>query len=124
MTFNHLDDLQKAFTKCAALLNPHGELHLVIPDFDYFKRPRHRYQMEIEDIDQDEYAVMIHRSEGNIADIVRKEKKYTSAAEKANLSFMDSMPMCPTAALIDSKPSYREFADTPITHLLRFRLES
>ena len=121
MVFNHIGDLNAAFHKVDQLLKKRGELHVVIPDFDYFKMRRHDYQVSSETINDNAYAVAVQRNFGTIADIVRRPEEYHKAAQSANLSLIESIPMFPTDDLIRSKPSYQALKNQAITHLLRYQ---
>ena len=123
MSLVHIGDLQEAFKKTHNLLNPRGEFQAIVPDFDYFRRPRHDYEVSFEDIDADEYATMVKRPFGTLADIVRSIDRYRAVGNETGLRLVEDVPMPPTEKLMQTVPRYRGSAGKPMTHLLRFIVE-
>ena len=120
MVLNHIGDLSTAFKKINKLLKNGGELQIVVPDYQYFKKQRYGHETEIERLNQDEYVAQDKDSQGLIADIVRKIKIYKEIAQKSGLNFTEHIKMYPTKSLIKHIPHYLEIKDEAITHLLRF----
>jgi 2-polyprenyl-3-methyl-5-hydroxy-6-metoxy-1,4-benzoquinol methylase len=121
MCLSHMRDVKLAFHKMKLLLKPNGELFLVVPDYDYFKLPRHDYKVEMDEIDDDQYVVAITRPSGTIADIVRKNQVYIAAGEKEHLQLIEQVPMLPTEAYIAKAPKFANVKNRALTQLLRFK---
>ena len=121
MVLIHLGDLNKAFNKANSLLEENGELHVIVPDYDYFKRERHDYKVEFEDINPDEYSTLIHRPIGSFADVVRKSKVYERVGKENGLKLISDTLMYPTPNLISALPKYKELEKVVMMHLLRFK---
>jgi cyclopropane fatty-acyl-phospholipid synthase-like methyltransferase len=117
----HIMDLRTAFAKMKALLTKNGRVILIVSDYDYWKRPRYDYQVEIEDINDDEFVSRTTRSFGTLTSIVRKVKKYEELAQKARLALEKHVSMIPTPELIEKEPKYQAMQDSPIMHLLIFK---
>ncbi len=120
MSLVHIANLDAAFRKIGCLLEPGGEFLTIVPNYDHHRRPRHGYQMKIEEIDSDQYVVAVTRPHGTLVDIIRRINKYTVAAEKSNLRLVEDIPMVPSEKLMEKAPRFRESAGIPMTHLLRF----
>lgn len=121
MVFIHFGNLTKAFNKVNSLLDESGELIMIIPDYDYFKRKRIDYKVEFEEINPDEYSTMIHRPIGSFADVVRKSKVYEKVGRENGFKLISDTYMYPTSKLISALPKYKEFEKTIMMHLLRFK---
>lgn len=121
MSFSHINDLGKAFSKVNSLLKTNGELIIVVPDYDYFKLPRHDYKIETQELNKDEYVISITRPSGTIADIVRKNSVYTGAASQAGFKLTEQIPMFPTEAYIARAPKFVSHKDKSLTQLLKFQ---
>lgn len=120
MSFNHIADVNGAFQKISDIINPDGEVILIIDDFEYTKTPRFDYEISTEDINDDEYVVSIRRGDVVISDVVRTTNIYKKAAEANGLILADEIAMSPSDELIKESPKYKEFKDVPLTRLLRF----
>jgi len=121
MVMTHIKDIEGAFNKISAILNSSGELLIIIPDYDYYKQPRYNYKIQTEELNDREYAALIKRPQGEIADIVRTIEVYKEAGEKTGLKLTEDIPMTPTEDLIKRVPHYKEKKDVVMTHLLRFQ---
>jgi SAM-dependent methyltransferase len=121
MVLIHIGDINKAFQKANSLLNKNGELHIIVPDYDYFRRERIDYKVEFKDINPDEYATLIHRPIGAFADVVRRSRVYEKIAKENGLKLVSDTPMYPTPELINAIPKYKEFEKVVMMHLLRFK---
>jgi len=124
MSFGHIADLNAAFRKIQNLLKPGGELLIIVPDYDYFKKPRYNYKLSFEEINEDEYAVSVERTIGAMADVVRKSSKYEKVGKEVGLELLEDKPMPPTKKLLEQVPKYKEFKGVSLTRLLKFRLTS
>ncbi|MBW3019085.1 class I SAM-dependent methyltransferase, partial [Candidatus Woesearchaeota archaeon] len=123
MVFGHIEDLDTAFTKLYSMLKPGGQFHIVTHDYDYNKMKRYKYDVQIEELNEDSYVTMTKRKFGSIADIVRKVKMLKEAAEKAGLTFIEDIPMYPTERLMKTAPHYEASRNVVLTHFLRFKSE-
>lgn len=120
MVLPNLLDLEAVFGKLKSLMRENAKLIVVVPDYDYFKTPRHGYGLEMAAMNSEEYVIEITRPTVVLTDIVRKNEVYIAAAEKAGLHCVDSIPMVPSGSFTEQLPQYSEFQNQPIMHLLRF----
>jgi 2-polyprenyl-3-methyl-5-hydroxy-6-metoxy-1,4-benzoquinol methylase len=120
MSFPHIADLDAAFAKVRTLLADDGEVVLVVPDYDYFRMPRDGYKIDIQEIDDDSYAVTITRSTGPLADVVRRTSVYEHSARAAGLVLRQEIAMTPTEGQIARAPKYELIRDQALTRLLVF----
>lgn len=120
MSLVHIEDLDVAFGKINELLERGGEFQTIVPDFDHQRRPRHGYQIAVEEIDHDEYVIAVERPSGILVDLVRRTSKYEDCARKHGARLIEDIPMVPTENLMAALPRFRESAGIPLTHLLRF----
>ncbi len=121
MTFSHLKDISEAFSKIFSLLKEDGELIIIVPDFKYFKLPRHDYEIEMESLNDKEYVISVKRSSGKIADIVRENSVYENAAALAGFHLSEIVAMFPTPDFISKVPKYSSLRNQPISQILRFK---
>lgn len=120
MSFVHIGNLEEAFKKISGFLNPQGELIAIVPDYDYFHAPRNNYEVTFEEVDSDEYATLIKRPHGTLADIVRTTKKYSRVAEGYGISLLHDIPI----PALQNTPAGEYTTENPsviATHLLRFQ---
>lgn len=120
MSFVHIKDVDQGVKKVYDILSPGGEFVLIVPDFDYFGKPRFGYKIEREEINNEEYAVMVERPEASIADIIRTPQRYKEACLKAGFNFLENKPVFPTKVLLDAFPKYHQMKNTAMSQLLRF----
>ncbi len=121
MSFPHIADIDAAFRTLRSLATDRAEIILVVSDFEYFKTPRHGYDIETQPIDDEQYAVAITRpNDGTIADIVRTTDVYQRAAEQAGFDLAEERAMTPTENQIARAPKYGAMRAVAITRLLRF----
>lgn len=123
MSFPHIADIAGAFKKIRSLLSESGEVILVIPDYEYFRMPRHDYQVETQEINADQYAVAVTRETGTIADIIRRVSVYEAAAKATGLALVEDKAMKPTESQIARSPKYQSVRDHALTRLLRFKIK-
>ena len=121
LVFNHIKDLSMVFKKINILLTKGGELHIIVPDYDYYRLSKFDYQIDIEEINEDEYAVQVNRRDGIIADVVRNIEVYKKKASKTGLVFVEDMKLYPTKELLEKVPKYRLFKKICREHLLKFK---
>src|SRR3989338_1064782 len=72
LSLNHIADLGGFFHKAFNMLSTKVHMICVVPDFDYWGQPRRRYEINVEQIDEQTYAAAVTRPSGIIADIVRR----------------------------------------------------
>lgn len=118
MVFIHISDLEKAFRHVNKMLKRKGEFQLIIPDYEYFRRPRD--EVTIKEINSDECVMEIRRETGTVADIVRKQEIYLKIAKECDFTLIEHVPMLPSKELINNSSKYGEFSNKPILHLFRF----
>lgn len=121
MAFNHIGNLDSAFKKVCKFLNSGGNLLLIVPNYDYYKEKRHDYNVDVYELNNNEYAVKIKRDFGIIADIVRKVLVYKNFAEKYGLILKKHDKMKPNDYLLSHYPSYSNFTNKSVTDLLFFK---
>ena len=118
MVFIHISDLKKAFNHVNQMLKQKGELQLIIPDYEYFRRPRN--EVTIKEINSDECVMEIKRETGTVVDIVRKQEIYLKVAKECGFKLIEHVPMVPSKELINNSSKYGGFSNKPILHLFRF----
>lgn len=121
MSVVHMANLEKAMKKVSDLLEDDGEFRMIVPDFEYAKTPRFNYDLEVEETNENEYVVKVHRPTVTTVDIVRKSEIYINAAEAAGLVLKEDMPMKPTEDLLQEKPEYGQFQDKAIARMISFK---
>jgi len=120
MSFVHIRDIDESFKKISGFLNSHGELIAIVPDYNYFHGPRNNYELTFEELDDEEYATLIKRPHGTLADIVRATEKYYRVAEKYGMSLLEDIPI-PALQKTPAGDYTTENLDVIATHLLRFQ---
>ena len=120
MSFVHIGDLDEAFKKISGFLNSRGELIAIVPDYDYFHASRNNYEVTFEELDDEEYATLIKRPHGTLADIVRATEKYSRVAERHGISLLENVPI-PALQKTPAGDYTTENLDVIATHLLRFQ---
>jgi len=121
MVFGHIADIKTTFDKMSSLLKKDGELHIIIPDYDYYTSTDHAHPITIEKLNKDEFVVEVLRPQGRIADIARKTENYISTAKNCGLKPIKDVRIYPTESLIKSVPRYARFRHTVLAHLLIFK---
>lgn len=124
MSFPHIADVDGAFKKLRSLANEGGEAIIVVPDYEYFKTPRHDYAIELQPIDENQYAIAVTRPSGTLADIVRKTRVYQQSAESAGFELVEEREMKPTENQIARAPRYASVKEKVLTRLLRFKVST
>ena len=120
MVLTNIFDLEVVFRKLRSLMRDEAKLVVIVPDYEYFKTPRHGYELDIAEINSQEYVIETTRPNSVLTDIVRKNDVYVVVAKASGLELIDSIPMIPTEAFSSQLVQYSEFRDQPIMHLLRF----
>lgn len=123
MSFVHIADLNQAFKKISGLLPKDGVFACIVPDYMYFRIPRFGYDIQIEDISDDEYVNKTKRPYGTFADIVRRMHRYEIEGNKFGLKLVEDIPIKPTENYIRTNPKYEGKQDITILHLLIFHKE-
>lgn len=120
MSFVHIGNLEEAFKKISGFLNSQGELIVIVPDYNYFHAPRNNYEVDFEELDDEEYVTLIKRPHGTLADIVRTIGKYSQAAEACGMSLLEDIPI----PALQNTPEGQYIKENPsviATHLFRFQ---
>lgn len=121
MSFGHIANVERSFQKVYQLLKRGGDFIITVPNYEYFRKPRYDYFVEIKDINEGEYVTQTRRPHwGLIAEIVRKTFVYIDAAEKVGFSLVKEVPMKPTERLAVRAPRYQETRNETLTDLLHF----
>ncbi len=120
MVFNHISEVGQAFKKAYSALKKQGELIIVSPDFEYFKRSRHYYKIKIIPIDRNQYTAGTIRDSGLIADIIRTQALYIKSAGSAGFKILEEVEILPTGSFIKKSPWRAKFREQPVARLLRF----
>lgn len=121
MVLGHIAEICPAFEKMFSLTRKGGEVHLIVPAYEYFKRQREGCTVEVADISPEAYVVQVTRELGKIAEIVRKEEVYARIAQEVGFVVQQPLPMYPTSALMRDRPRFVAFKDQPLTYLLRLQ---
>lgn len=124
MSFSHIADLESTFKKIKKMLKTTGELQLIIPNYDYFRKKKpYREILKIEEMNPEEYILLQKRHFGTIADIIRKPEVYEKNAIQEGFKCLESVQLQPNQELISKEPRYEQVKDDTIAHLLRFRMK-
>lgn len=107
MTLSHFLDLESFFIRCANIMEVNGELIIVVPNFDYFQRPRFGYMSELVHFDS-QCAIRIKNKSGSLSQIVRKNEVYHKAANQAGLSLLTEKLMKIDEDLVTEEPKYKK----------------
>lgn len=121
LSFVHIKDIKATFKKINSFLKKEGELIAVVPDFDYFSKPRFGYKILIEELNKEEYVAMIERPESSIADIARTVNLYRRIGLQFGLILIEDKPLPPSELLMRNIPRYREMDGIAMSRLLRVR---
>ncbi|MBI2029109.1 class I SAM-dependent methyltransferase [Candidatus Gottesmanbacteria bacterium] len=122
MSLNHVLNIDFAFKKLSSLLKNTGKLQTIIPDYDYFNRKRHGYNIKFEKISSKEFACMVTRPDfGTLADLVRKVSIYQTAGEKYDLKLVENKSMIPTIEWMEQYPRFKKMENVTLWHLVIFK---
>lgn len=96
--FEHIVDIDSAFSKISSLLENEGTFYLMVADFDYNTTTRvnangFEVVTETQTVDDETVATKTHYDGGLIYDIMRKLKSVTSSANKSNLKQIKNIDM-------------------------------
>lgn len=117
----HIADLDEVMKKIAELLRENGDFFLIIPDFEYARMERHGYEMNIDNVGEDEYIVSTKRPNGVITDIIRKPEVYVVIAQNEGLFLVDRKDILPVENFLEANNAGEEFRNIPLATFLRFR---
>jgi 2-polyprenyl-3-methyl-5-hydroxy-6-metoxy-1,4-benzoquinol methylase len=120
LALSHILDIEKAFQKISGMIKKGGEFIIVMLDYNYYKSSRFDYEIQMEDIDANTYAIYIRGKYGALADVVRKTELYPKIAEKVGLKHIETIPMKPSSSLISGMPQFNEVKDKVIFNLIHF----
>lgn len=122
MSFGHIADPEGAFQKIYQLLRIKGDFIITVPNYEYFKKSRYDYIVEVKDINEDEFVTQTRRPHwGLIAEIVRKTSIYKNAATKVGFNLLEEVSMKPTQNLIVRASRYQETRENTLADLLHFQ---
>lgn len=122
MNFGHIADVDASFRKIYQLLERTGDFIITVPNYEYFRKPRYDYIVEVEDMNEDEFVTQTKRPQwGLIAEIVRKASIYKNAAAKVGFNLLEEISMKPTKNLITRVPRYQETRNAILVDLLHFQ---
>ncbi len=121
MSFVHIGNLEEAFKKISGFLNSEGELIAIVPDYDYFHAPRNNYDVTFEELDDEEYATLIKRPHGTLADIVRTTEKLSRVAEQNDMYLLEDIPIPSLQKTPAGEYTTTENLDVIAAHLVRFQ---
>lgn len=120
LSFVHVRNPFSAMKKISEMLAGSGELLMVVPDFEYFRKPRVGRKIVVEEVDADEYVAAIEREQGTLVDITRSTAKYSEAATQAGMHILEDKGLPPTEILMKAMPKYREQEGQAMSRLLRY----
>ncbi len=122
MVLVHIADIEVAFKKIASFLKPNGEFQILVPNYDYYKKPRFDYEIFFENVSDNEYAILIKRPGFlELADVVRKVEKYEAVGKRLGFNLVENLSLFPTKQYMHQLPQYKQFEEVVMYHLLRFR---
>lgn len=121
MASEHLNNLEAAFVKWHRLLGPRGRLIIIAGDFVAFTMQKFDYQVEVENISNNEIVVHTKRPNSvDTVDIIRAPETFLSAAKAAGFTERTVTPLPASENLIKQVPKYKIFRHKPIFQLLVF----
>lgn len=125
MVFEHLGDLNQAFSKIASLLQDTGRLVILHGDFERFTTPRFGYGIELQVIEDGETATRTDYGEraGVLYDIFRTPERMINAAANNGLVNIAHHPFPVPDWAVQEQPHYAAFQGKPIFQILSFELE-
>lgn len=123
MMISHIDNVSEFFRKAFHMLRPGGKLFILTGDFDYTRTPRFNYIIDVEERDEEEYAIRITRQQGVMAEIIRRPSRYVREAEHAGFTTLQTQGIPPTPDLLERDPKYKVFQGVPIAQLMIFKKE-
>lgn len=120
MVFEHIENLNGAFSRIHRCLKPRGEFHLVVGDPECQTNPALYDGIEIEPLDRGALAVCTRRPFGVLCNIVRPLDHFQEAARGAGLTSLRTTSLPATAGLIAKHQSLKILGGQPLCHLLVF----
>jgi|GEM_PF-1568303 len=120
LAFNHIRKVVQVFEKINSMLTDDGNLIIIVPDYYYAKTSRSGHELELEEMGNEEYAVMVKRRWETLADIIRKTSYYEQTAKEAGMKLIKELPLVPSEESIQANPIYTEFKSTTMHWLLIF----
>ena len=122
MVFEHLNDVQGAYTKIRSFLKDGGLLYVIFQDLDYLKDSRYSNPVDFEEVGDETTAVRVQsRSFGTVYDLLRKPDYYIKVAQQAGFIIEKHTPLLPSEKLCQEIPKYNSLKDIAFRHLLVLR---
>lgn len=118
MVFEHIEDPQAALNKIYKLLAPGGRFIFITGDLDTARTPRFDYELDVQDLGNQEIAARTKRPQGVMYDLFRPIENYLRYAEAAGFELIARTPMVPTPELMQAEPKYAEFQGKPLAHVI------
>lgn len=120
MTLSHFWDLDWFFAKCNRMMRESGKLIIIVPNFEYFQKPRDGYDMEIVYF-QNQYAVSILKDSNSLSQIVRKNEIYNNFATKNGFAIVIKTNIKINNDLAEQDKKFRNFIGNSIWDLLVYK---
>ncbi len=120
MVFEHIKNLDEAFSRIHRSLKPGGRFLLIIGDPECQTNPALYEKIDIEELGEGARAVRTVRPFGVLVNIVRPLEAIREAARRNGLEPAASTPLQPTPELFASHPNLAALGGKPLCHLLAF----
>ncbi|MDQ5970300.1 MAG: Trans-aconitate 2-methyltransferase [Patescibacteria group bacterium] len=120
MTINHLWDITSFFKKCAHMMRCEGTLLIIIPNYNYFRKPRQGYNMDFVFFKKS-YSININRDGNNLSQIVRKNDVYNKAAKLAGFSLVLEKNITIDKKLIKDSAKFKKLFGTPMFSMIIYK---
>ncbi|MFW5888301.1 MAG: class I SAM-dependent methyltransferase [Patescibacteria group bacterium] len=94
MTLSHFENLFEFFKKCSGMMNI-GKIIIIVPDYNYFKRPKKDQKIDLFFFEDDCYAINIEKKGKKISQVVRKNIIYHDLANKNGFYLLEELGIRP-----------------------------
>lgn len=118
---DYVPDVCEAFRKILSLLKIGCFAYIIVADKEYQLTDRFDYRVESSPIDDDQVAVVTHRSSGTWSYVARAPGYYVERAQDIGLGLHKHVPLRFTEEYLAAEPKFREVADKVFAHLFVFR---
>lgn len=121
LSFEHIGNLDAAFTALRRLLNKNGIICLMTVDKAYAETPRFGYGLKVVHINQQSSVTRTTRHGKTMWDIVRLPEAYIAAGKANGFTLQKHLHMRPQKTFISAMPKYKRFARTTMHHFYVFK---
>lgn len=114
MVFEHVSNIDLAFSKISRLLKERGRLYLIVGDMEFCIQSRPGAEVDAQPLPGGGYATKTVRPNGVMFDIFRPLESYIASAESNGLKLIAQN------GLVSNSERHKASAGKPISHLLVF----